>query len=131
MKKIFEVLQKGLMVAILGIFFAAVPKWTKDFGIAATWICLLLAIVVLILVGWNIFAKWTVPKQGYLLANGGSAAMGLASSLLILWYSVRPMTDESLLMYLKISLAMGAAAIIWGLFLQWFVKPWKDDKGRA
>jgi hypothetical protein len=131
MKKIFEILQKPWCPVILGIIFLSVPKWTKDFGLGATYVILFASAFVALLLLWNLLAKWGVTAQGYLIANGGGAFTGIVSSLVILTFTYGDMNEQQLNLFLLISFCMGVVIIGWGIFFQWCVKPWKDDKGQA
>ncbi len=131
MKKIFEILQKPWCPVIFGIIFLSVPKWTKDFGLIATYVILIASAIVMLLLLLNLLAKWEVTAQGYLIANGGGAFTGIVSSLVILTYAYGEMSEQQLNLFLLISFCMGVAVFGWGIFFQWCVKPWKDDKGQV
>lgn len=131
MQKIFEILQKPWCPVILGILFLSVAKWTKDFGLTATWIILVASAIVFILVLWNLLSSWEVKRQGYLIANAGGALSGIISSLIIFAYAYGNMNDSQLNLFLLISFCMGIAVFGWGIFNEWCVRPWNGDKGQA
>ncbi len=131
MKKIFEILQKGWCPVILGIIFAAVPKWQKDFGMLATVTILIASSIVLLLVFWNLFSSWEVKKQGYLVANGGVAGMGVVSSLIIFAYAYGEMNYQQMHSSLLISFCLGMAIFLWGIYWDWCKRPWDENKQKV
>ena len=131
MKKIFEILQKGWCPVILGIIFLSTQKWTKDFGLIATYTTLVAAGIVFLLVIWNLLSSWEVEKQGYLVANGGAAFSGVVSSLVIISYAYGDMNDKQLNLFLLLSFCLGMAIFLWGMFQELFRRAWDEDEGKA
>ncbi len=119
MKKIFEILQKGWCPVILGIIFFSVQKWTKDFGLIATYTVLLSSLIIFLLVLWNLLSSWEVEKQGYLVANGGAAFSGIASSLFIIAYAYGDMNDKQLNLLLLLSFCFGMVIFLSSIFHEW------------
>lgn len=130
MKKIFQILQQPWCAVTLGIIFLSVPKWTKDFGLGATWVILASSAIIFTLVLWNLLSGWVVNRQGYLIANLGGALSGTISSLTILAYVNNYINNSQLNLFLLISFCMGIVVFIWGMFNEWCVRPWTDDKGK-
>jgi hypothetical protein len=131
MKKIFEILQKGWCPVILGIIFLSVQKWTADFGLTATYTVLVASAIIFRLVLWNLLSSWEVKKQGYLVANGGAAFSGIASSLVIIAYAYGDMNDKQLNLFLLISFSLGIAIFLWGMFQEWVRRTWDEDEGQV
>lgn len=131
MKKIFEILQKGWCSVILLIIFGGVQKWTIDFGLTATWIVLVSSILVLLLVLWNLLAKWEVKKQGFLIANLGASFIGVTHSLIVFAFVYGKMTQQEVNLLSLVSFCMGIALCLWGMYWDWCKRPWDEDKQKV
>jgi hypothetical protein len=129
MKKIFKFLQDGWSVVMLAVLFSATLPMVREFGFMYLDVTTALSSSIFLLVLWYLFSTWNVERAGYLIASGMASMMGMILGIDIFLVTQEIITPETFAFLFQAGVLGGLGGITCGLFIEWVIKPWKNNEG--